>query len=73
MSNSPTIQPPIVHSTLTVAQLCARNQISRVHFYELRKHGRGPKIMKMGRRTLITLQSESDWHAQMEAASLGVE
>ena len=73
MSKDTTIQPPIVQTALTVAQLCERNQISHVHFYELRKQGRAPRIMKLGRRTLITVQAEADWHKAMEAEAAGAQ
>ena len=55
----------------TVKQFCGANQISHVHFYELLKRGLGPRVMKLGRRTLITLHAEEEWHRRMEAASQG--
>ena len=57
--------------TRTVDQFCAKNQISRVHFYDQLKRGIGPRVMKVGRRTLITLHAEAEWHRRMEAATQG--
>ena len=57
--------------TLTVDQFCASNQFSRVHFYELLKGGLGPRIMKLGRRTLITKHAETEWHRRMESVTQG--
>lgn len=55
----------------TVKQFCGANQISHVHFYALLKRGLGPRVMKVGRRVLITLHAEAEWHRRMEAASQG--
>jgi hypothetical protein len=51
----------------TVDEFCADNNICRATFYNLRKIGRGPRIMKVGSRTLITTEASSDWRRQMEA------
>ena len=54
-------------AVFTVDELCANSKISRVHFYSLRKAGKGPRVMKLGRRTLITKAAVTDWHTAMEA------
>ena len=51
----------------TVPQFCDRNNISRTLFYELIKRGKGPRVFKAGRKTLIGPEPEIDWRAQMEA------
>ena len=52
----------------TVPQFCASHGISRALFYILQRDGRGPRIMKCGRRTLIARESAEAWRRQMEAA-----
>ncbi len=55
------------HAAYTVAQFCAAHCISRTHFYELIKQGLAPRLMKVGRRTLISAEASADWRKQMEA------
>ena len=50
----------------TVRQFCDANNISHTLFYELQKRGKGPRIIKAGRRTLVGSEAEIDWRAQME-------
>ncbi|HMO48161.1 MAG TPA: hypothetical protein PKB14_19310 [Rubrivivax sp.] len=53
----------------TVAQFCADHNISRTHFYALVKLGKGPRMMKVGRRTLIGAEAAAAWRARMEEES----
>lgn len=54
----------------TVTEFCAEHGgISRVLFYKLQKEGRGPRLMKVGRRTLISAEAAADWRRQMELDS----
>jgi excisionase family DNA binding protein len=55
--------------TYTVTQFCDAHHIGRTHLYELLKQGRGPRIMKPGRRTLISREAAAEWRRAMEAAS----
>jgi hypothetical protein len=50
----------------TVAQFCADHNISRTHFYQLIKDGKGPRLMKLGRRVLISAEAAADWRGDME-------
>ncbi len=45
----------------TVPQFCGGYNLSRTHFYALLKEGKGPRLMKVGRRTLIRAQAAADW------------
>lgn len=51
----------------TIAGLCSDHHISRSFFHKLIKEGRGPRLMKIGRRTLISAEAASEWRAKMEA------
>ena len=53
--------------TSTIPQFCADHNISRTHLYALIKDGKGPRLMKLGRRTLVTAEAAADWRARMEA------
>lgn len=54
-------------STQTIAQFCTDTNISRTFFYELNKKGQGPRLMRVGRRCLISAEAAADWRKQMEA------
>jgi len=55
-----------------IRTFCKSNKISRALFYQLQKAGQGPRIMKVGRRTLITPEAVADWRKQMEQQSTPV-
>lgn len=56
----------------TVAQFCADHNISRTHFYQLIKDGKAPRLMKVGRRVLISAEAAADWRRDMERESAAV-
>jgi predicted DNA-binding transcriptional regulator AlpA len=51
----------------TVDEFCADHGLCRATFYNLRSRGRGPRVMKVGARTLISSEAAADWRLQMEA------
>jgi len=52
----------------SIEDFCKSNGISRSLFYKLRRQGRGPRIVKVGRRTLISSEAASEWRKAMETA-----
>ena len=56
---------------LDVKSFCESNRICKGLFYELLKQGKGPRITKVGRRTLISPEAEQDWRQQMESQTAG--
>ena len=50
----------------SVKAFCKSNGISRSLFYNLKKNGKAPRMMKIGRRTLISVEAASDWRKAME-------
>lgn len=53
--------------TYSIPGFIADHHISRAFFYKLVNEGKGPRLMKIGRRTLISAEAAADWRAQMEA------
>jgi hypothetical protein len=53
----------------SVADFCEAHNISIGHFYALRKKGLGPRVMKVGLRTLISAEEAARWRAERTAAS----
>lgn len=59
-------------STYTVAQFCDDHNVSRTHFYSLLKEGKGPRLMRVGRRSLVSSEAAADWRKAMEAQTATV-
>jgi hypothetical protein len=53
----------------SVTKFCHDHQISRGTFYNLQARQKGPRVMKLGRRTLITDEAAADWRHEMEKES----
>ena len=52
----------------SIAEFCkAHGDFTRQHFHSLIKQGRGPRIFKVGKRTLISRQAAAEWILKMEA------
>lgn len=53
----------------TVDEFCESHRISRVFFYNLLRGGNGPRIIKIGKRTLISKEAAATWRRRMENAA----
>ena len=51
---------------LSVDQFCDAHNVSRAYFYVLLKSNRGPRIMRVGRRTLVSAEAAADWRRERE-------
>lgn len=58
----------ITRKCSSVDQFCADHAISRAMFYKLLKEGRGPRLMKVGTRTLVSDDAAAAWRRMMEVA-----
>jgi hypothetical protein len=62
----------------TIDQFCEAQQISRSHYYNLKRNGKGPREAAVGNVKRITPEAHADWRrdrerdALNEAASLPV-
>jgi hypothetical protein len=61
--DSPIYSDPPIYS---VSDFCKAHCIARSFLYLLLREGRGPRLTKLGRRTLITREAAAEWRAQME-------
>jgi predicted DNA-binding transcriptional regulator AlpA len=58
---------PNMHKlALSVDDFCHAHSMCRASFYNLMKRGRGPRIMKVGGRTLVSHEAAEEWRRQME-------
>jgi hypothetical protein len=53
----------------SVDEFCRAHGICRASFYNLRKAGRGPTEMKIGSRTLISVEAAEAWRRRMESSA----
>jgi len=51
----------------SVNEFCRRHNICRATFYNLLKAGRGPVVMKVGSRVLVSREAAEQWRRRMEA------
>lgn len=57
---------PSMPQVYTVSQFCEAYGISRNLFYRMLADGTGPKIMKLGRRTLVSFEAAETWRRHIE-------
>jgi len=48
-----------------VKSFCEAHRISRALFYKLINEGKGPKVVKVNRRTLITAEAAAEWRSTL--------
>lgn len=50
----------------SIPEFCTAHRISRATFYNLVNAGQGPRLMKVGTRTLISKEAAADWRRERE-------
>src|SRR5262249_23610988 len=58
--------PPLA---MSIRIFCALHGISEDMFYKMQRAGWGPKVMRVGARTLISVESAAAWRREREAAA----
>jgi excisionase family DNA binding protein len=61
--------PPPDADAYTVEEFCSRHRITKRRFYELISEGRGPRLMRLGRRPLISREAAADFRRALEIES----
>jgi hypothetical protein len=65
------VSPPLTpRLALTIREFCEGHRISEGLYFKLKKQGKGPREMKIGRRTLISFESAAQWRRAREQSSL---
>ncbi len=59
-------EPPQKRLTNSVREFCSRIGISRAMLYNLWNAGKGPPIIKLGKRTLIPKKGAEKWLKKLE-------
>jgi predicted DNA-binding transcriptional regulator AlpA len=58
--------PPAPRLALSIREFCDALGISEGLYFKLKKQGEGPREMKVGARTLISLESAAEWRRTRE-------
>jgi predicted DNA-binding transcriptional regulator AlpA len=54
---------------LSIRQFCKAYNISEDFFYKLKRQGQAPRLMKVGARTLISMEAAKEWRIDRETSS----
>lgn len=68
-----TIGTDIQVRAYSIQSFCAAHSISKDMFFKMQRGGWGPKVMKVGHRTLISEESAMNWRRAMEERARSVE
>jgi hypothetical protein len=55
--------PPAAY---TISEFCQAHRISVDFYFNLQRRGLGPKVMRLGRRTLISVEAAAQWRRERE-------
>jgi predicted DNA-binding transcriptional regulator AlpA len=69
MANQRQERPTVELCAFTVAEFCKAHRISKAFFYRLLKDDAGPRVVKVGRRTLVTVEAAAEWRNSILAAT----
>ena len=61
------ITPPPDRRAYTIVEFCEAFGIGEAFYYKLKKQGKGPVEMKVGARTLISVEATDDWRRDRES------
>ena len=65
----PPTGPPIEKKVFTILEFCRRNSISRAFYYKLKKRGLTPREVRDLGPPRITIEAETEWRAERNAAA----
>jgi hypothetical protein len=60
---------PAVRMAFSIPEFCKAFRISPDFYYKLKRRHQGPREMKVGKRTLISMEAANDWRIAREQAT----
>lgn len=51
----------------SVAEFCASYNVSKSTFYKMARNGTGPRLMRVGERTLVSVEAADEWRRRLES------
>jgi hypothetical protein len=61
--------PPMAVMAYSIREFCEIHRISMDTYFRMQRLGFGPKVMKVGSRTLISAESAAQWRRARETAA----
>ena len=65
--------PPVAPMAYSIRQFCEAHNISVDTYFRMQRAGVGPVTMKVGGRTLISVEAATAWRREREAATTAAE
>lgn len=59
----------VTKAAFSLEEFCTAHGFSRAMLYKLLAAGNGPRVMKVGKRSLITAEAAAEWRRKMESAA----
>jgi hypothetical protein len=50
----------------SIPDFCRRHRLSQSFYFKLQQEGRGPRVMKIGARVLISKEAAAEWRRERE-------
>jgi hypothetical protein len=69
MSRSIDVTAEAASDCYSISEFCQRHNISVSFYFKLRAQGRGPRLLRLGSRVLISREAAADWRRAHEAAA----
>lgn len=63
-------KPKVERTAYSIPEFCEAYRISQMTFFRLKRTGRGPNVMKIGKRTLISVEASEAWRRSCEAKTI---
>ena len=61
---------PVPLEAYTIEQFCEAYQFSHTSFFKMKKAGRGPREIRVGKRVILTRQAIADWCRERETEAV---
>ena len=58
--------PPLPRLAMSIEQFCKAHNISEEMFYKIGRQGKGPRLMRVGTRKLVSMESAAGWRRDCE-------
>ena len=65
--------PSVSPAAYSIAEFCAAHRFSIDFYFRLQRDGIGPRVMRIGGRTLISHEAAEAWRRDREAATAAAE
>jgi hypothetical protein len=59
----------IERDAYTIPEFCRRHGFSQSKYFAIAAAGEGPRVMRVGKRVLISKEAAADWRRALEAES----